>query len=67
MTGKLNDKQKEAIMGAIPMKRMGTGAEVASASSTSLQRGGLHDRADAAREWRHGDDLIELPEIAPLQ
>ena len=31
MTGKLNDKQKEAIMGAIPMKRMGTGQEVASA------------------------------------
>jgi 3-oxoacyl-[acyl-carrier protein] reductase len=31
MTGKLNDKQKEAIMAAIPMKRMGTGAEVASA------------------------------------
>lgn len=30
MTEKLNDKQKEAIMGAIPMKRMGTGAEVAS-------------------------------------
>jgi len=31
MTGKLNDKQKDAIMGAIPMKRMGTGGEVASA------------------------------------
>jgi 3-oxoacyl-[acyl-carrier protein] reductase len=31
MTGKLNDKQKEAIMGAIPMKRMGTGGEIASA------------------------------------
>ncbi|BCH25830.1 3-oxoacyl-[acyl-carrier-protein] reductase [Mesorhizobium sp. L-8-3] len=31
MTGKLNDKQKEAIMGAIPMKRMGVGGEVASA------------------------------------
>ncbi|MBX3575697.1 MAG: 3-oxoacyl-[acyl-carrier-protein] reductase [Rhizobiaceae bacterium] len=31
MTGKLNDKQKDAIMGAIPMGRMGTGAEVASA------------------------------------
>ena len=31
MTGKLNDKQKGAIMGAIPMKRMGTGGEVASA------------------------------------
>ncbi|QRM54875.1 3-oxoacyl-[acyl-carrier-protein] reductase [Sinorhizobium sp. BG8] len=31
MTDKLNDKQKDAIMGAIPMKRMGTGVEVASA------------------------------------
>jgi 3-oxoacyl-[acyl-carrier protein] reductase len=31
MTGKLNDKQKDAIMGAIPMGRMGTGNEVASA------------------------------------
>ncbi len=31
MTDKLNDKQKEAIMGAIPMRRMGTGAEVSSA------------------------------------
>ncbi len=32
MTAKLNDKQTEAIMGAIPMKRMGTGAEVAAAA-----------------------------------
>jgi 3-oxoacyl-[acyl-carrier protein] reductase len=32
MTDKLNEKQKEAIMGAIPMKRMGTGAEIASAA-----------------------------------
>jgi 3-oxoacyl-[acyl-carrier protein] reductase len=31
MTDKLNDKQKDAIIGAIPMKRMGTGDEVASA------------------------------------
>lgn len=31
MTGKLNDKQKDAIMGAIPMKRMGTASEIASA------------------------------------
>jgi 3-oxoacyl-[acyl-carrier protein] reductase len=30
MTDKLNDKQKETIMSAIPMRRMGTGAEVAS-------------------------------------
>ncbi|MEO0919366.1 MAG: SDR family oxidoreductase, partial [Pseudomonadota bacterium] len=33
MTDKLNEKQKDAIMGAIPMKRMGTGTEVASAVS----------------------------------
>lgn len=31
MTDKLNEKQREAIMAAIPMKRMGTGTEVASA------------------------------------
>lgn len=31
MTDKLNDKQKDAIMAAIPMKRMGTGDEIASA------------------------------------
>ncbi|PYE88530.1 3-oxoacyl-[acyl-carrier-protein] reductase [Phyllobacterium leguminum] len=31
MTEKLNEKQKDAIMGAIPMKRMGTGAEIAAA------------------------------------
>lgn len=31
MTEKLNEKQSQAILGAIPMKRMGTGAEVAAA------------------------------------
>ena len=31
MTDKLNDKQKDAIMGAIPMRRMGTGLEIATA------------------------------------
>jgi 3-oxoacyl-[acyl-carrier protein] reductase len=31
MTEKLNEKQNEAIMGAIPMKRMGKGADVAAA------------------------------------
>jgi 3-oxoacyl-[acyl-carrier protein] reductase len=31
MTDKLNDKQKDAIMAAIPARRMGTGDEVASA------------------------------------
>ncbi|MEX6505549.1 3-oxoacyl-[acyl-carrier-protein] reductase [Jiella sp. M17.18] len=32
MTDKLNDKQKDAIMGAIPMKRMGKAAEIAAAA-----------------------------------
>jgi len=32
MTEKLNDKQKEAIMGAIPMKRMGEGDDIAAAA-----------------------------------
>lgn len=32
MTDKLNDKQKEAIMGAIPMKKMGTGEDIAAAA-----------------------------------
>jgi 3-oxoacyl-[acyl-carrier protein] reductase len=31
MTEKLNDKQKEAIMGAIPMRKMGQGADIAAA------------------------------------
>jgi 3-oxoacyl-[acyl-carrier protein] reductase len=31
MTDKLNEKQRETIMGAIPLKRMGTGEEIASA------------------------------------
>lgn len=33
MTDKLNDRQKEAILGVIPMKRMGTGDEVAAATA----------------------------------
>ena len=32
MTDKLNDKQRDAIMGAIPMKRMGAAEEIASAA-----------------------------------
>ncbi len=31
MTDKLNEKQKEAIMGAIPMKKMGVGQDIAAA------------------------------------
>jgi len=33
MTDKLNDKQREAIMGAIPMKKMGSGDDIANAVS----------------------------------
>ena len=32
MTDKLNDKQKDAIMGAIPMKKMGSGDDIAAAA-----------------------------------
>jgi 3-oxoacyl-[acyl-carrier protein] reductase len=32
MTDVLNDKQKETILGAVPMGRLGTGAEIASAA-----------------------------------
>ncbi len=32
MTDKLNEKQKEAIMGAIPMKKMGAGEDIAAAA-----------------------------------
>ena len=31
MTEKLNEKQKEAILGSVPMKRMGVGADIAAA------------------------------------
>jgi 3-oxoacyl-[acyl-carrier protein] reductase len=32
MTSKLNDKQKEAILSAVPMKRMGVGGDIATAA-----------------------------------
>ena len=32
MTDKLNDKQKEAIMSAIPMRKMGEGDDIAAAA-----------------------------------
>ena len=33
MTNALNEKQQATIMGAIPMKRMGTGHEIAAAAT----------------------------------
>ena len=44
MTGKLNDKQKESIMAAIPMRRMGTVEEVAAA----VPAGGLPTPGEGA-------------------
>ena len=42
MTEKLNDKQKEAIMGAIPMKRMGEGEDIAAAAIYLSSDGGKY-------------------------
>ena len=59
MTGKLNDKQKDAIMGAIPMKRMGTGGEVASAVAYLASNEAAYVTGQTIHvQRRHGDDLI---------
>ncbi len=42
MTDKLNDKQKEAIMGAIPMKKMGAGEDIAAAAIYLASDGGKY-------------------------
>ena len=42
MTDKLNDKQKDAIMGAIPMRRMGSGEEVASNEASYVTGQTIH-------------------------
>jgi NAD(P)-dependent dehydrogenase (short-subunit alcohol dehydrogenase family) len=57
MTEKLNDKQKDAIMGAIPMKRMGTGDEIAAVTWLAFPM----SPGDDSRQWRHGDDLTIAP------
>ena len=58
MTDKLNDEQKARIDAQIPAGRMGEAAEIAAAAVyLASDGGGLRDRADAARERRHGDDL----------
>ena len=58
MTDKLNDKQKEAIMGAIPTQAHGHGRRSRRRRRLSrLRRGRLRHRPDHPRQRRHGDDL----------
>ena len=61
MTDVLNDKQREAILQAVPAGPTGQGSEIAAAVRLSRQRRGrLRHRPDAARERRHGDDVNPL-------
>ncbi len=41
MTSVLNEKQREGILGMVPMSRLGTGAEIAAAVVYLGQRGGF--------------------------
>ena len=58
MTDKLNEKQREAILGTIPTGRLGSGRGGGRGGRLSGQRRGrLRHRPDAPRERRNGDDL----------
>ena len=58
MTDALNEKQREAILAAVPMGRLGAGRRHRRGGRLSGERGGrLRHRPDAAREWRNGNDL----------
>jgi hypothetical protein len=57
MTDALNDKQKESILTSVPAGRLGTGAEIVGRNLPCQRRSCLRHRADAARQWRHGNDL----------
>ena len=62
MTEALNDEQKARINGADPGRAHGRGGGDRGGGGVSgVERGGVRDRADAARERRHGDDLRRGP------
>jgi NAD(P)-dependent dehydrogenase (short-subunit alcohol dehydrogenase family) len=54
---RLNDKQREGILGTVPMGRLGKGERSPRPASISPRRGRLRDRPHPARERRHGDVL----------
>jgi NAD(P)-dependent dehydrogenase (short-subunit alcohol dehydrogenase family) len=57
MTDALNEQQKAADPVDDSRRRLGQGAEIAAACAISPATRRLRHRADAACEWRHGDDL----------
>ncbi|MEH3108000.1 MAG: SDR family NAD(P)-dependent oxidoreductase [Sphingomonas fennica] len=60
MTDVLPEAQKAALVGRIPAGRLGEGGGHRRRRRLSGQpRGGLRHGADAARQWRNGDDLME--------
>ena len=61
MTDALNEKQTAAIKEAIPAQKFGTPEDIAAAAVyLAAPEAGLHDRPDAARERRLGNDLRGL-------
>ena len=61
MTDKLNDKQREAILGRVPAGRLGRRRRRGGGGGLSrLRRGRLCDRPDDPRERRNGYDLKGL-------
>ena len=57
MTEALNDKQRESILATVPMGRLGPARYRRRGRLPGERQGGLHHRANAARQWRNGNDL----------
>ncbi len=58
MTDALNEKQKEAILARVPMKRLGTVDRDRRRRRLSRERRGrLYDRPDDSRQWWYGHDM----------
>ena len=58
MTRVLPEDQRNAMLGQIPLGRLGEGEDIANARAFSGVAGGrLRHRRNAAREWRHAHGL----------